>query len=87
MDIFGILDLDPDPHEKLDGSETLVITTTYLFIHRFKNHQVLPFPVISTVYFIRNKVQYVSCLFVSYYRMFFLQFFYEKVSERRKKLF
>ena len=50
MDIFGILDLDPDPHEKLDGSETLVITTTYLFIHRFKNHQVLPFPVISTVY-------------------------------------
>ena len=24
MDIYGILDLDPDPHENLCGSETLV---------------------------------------------------------------
>ena len=26
MDIFGILDPDPDPHENLCGSETLIIS-------------------------------------------------------------
>ena len=31
MDIFGILDLDPDPHENLCGSETLTEWGIFVF--------------------------------------------------------